>query len=39
MATMGDFKDVITVENWENYVCHVTNNMIKCLSGVNVFEN
>lgn len=38
MAAIDGFKGIVTRENCENYVRHVTTNMIKCLSGCNVFE-
>lgn len=38
MEAIDGFKNILSVEECENYVKHVTNNTIKCLSGVNVFE-
>lgn len=38
MTVIDDFKNILTITNCENYVRHVTTNIIKCLSGINVFE-
>ena len=39
MAAIDCFKDIVTLENCQNYVRHATSNMIRCLSGINVFED
>jgi len=38
MSAIDGFKNVKTVAICENYVCHVTTNILKCLSGVNVLK-
>jgi len=38
MKAIGEFKNILSEEQCENYVKHATNNAIKCLAGINVFE-
>ena len=38
IKAIGEFNNIVSEEQCENYVKHATKNAIKCLTGINVFE-